>query len=187
MDRTLTLKIAVLGLIAISLLLFFKRFGRVILRILQANIEPPAHKYSFGHRCWIFFWEVLCQARVIQRRPLVGVAHAFLLWGLIAFLLAEVDHFATVFGFTLIDRDSDAGVFYFWLVFLFAFCCTLSVVTLAFRRYLLKSEWLEPITGETSLTLALIFVVMATLLPLWWISERRCRRARSGGCTRSLF
>lgn len=171
MDRTITLQIAVLGLMAISLVFFFKRFGRVVLRILQANIESPSDKNSLGRRVWIFFWEVLCQARVIKDRPLVGLAHAFLLWGFGAFLLAEVDHFATIFGFTLIDRDSSFGVFYFWLVFLFAFCCTLAVVTLAFRRYILKSEWLEPITTETSLTLALIFVVMATLLPLWWISE----------------
>ena len=85
--------------------------------------------------------------------------------------LAELDHFAAIFGLTLIDRDSSAGVFYFWLIFLFAFCCTLAVVTLAFRRYILKAEWLEPMTVETSITLALIFVVMVTLLPLWWMSE----------------
>ena len=113
----------------------------------------------------------MCQANVIQRRPLPGIAHAFLLWGFCAFLLAEVDHFASIFNYTLIDRDSSFGVFYFWLVFLFALCCTFAITGLAFRRYILKSEWLDPITMETSLTLALIFVVMITLLPEWWISE----------------
>ena len=111
----------------VSLSLFAKRFGSVILRILQAKREPPSAKSRFARRCWIFFWEVLCQANVIQRRPLPGLAHAFLLWGFGAFLLAGVDHFASIFDLTLIDRDSAAGLFYFWLVFLFAFCCTLSI------------------------------------------------------------
>jgi Fe-S oxidoreductase len=171
MNRTITLKIVILGLIAVSFLLFTKRLGRVIQRLFQAKPEPRSARTTFSRRLWIFFWEVLCQAKVIQRRPLAGLAHAFLLWGFCAFLLAEVDHFAVVFGYTLIDRDSSAGLFYFWLVFLFAFCCTLSIAGLAFRRYIVKSEWLDPITSETNLTLALIFVVMVTLLPQWWIPE----------------
>ncbi len=101
----------------------------------------------------------------------MGIAHAFLLWGFIAFLLAEFDHFAGIFGVSLIDKDSESGVFYFWLVFIFAFCCTLAIATLAFRRHILKSESLAPITAETSFTLALILVAALTLLPLWWISE----------------
>lgn len=113
----------------------------------------------------------MCQAKVIQRRPFVGLAHAFLLWGTIAFLVAEVDHFTVLFGWPLIDRDSAAGVFYFWLVFLFAFFCALALATLAFRRHIQKSEWLAPITLETGFTLSLVFVVMLTILPLWWISE----------------
>jgi Fe-S oxidoreductase len=176
MDRTITLKIALLALIAVSLALFAKRFGRVVHRILQANLEPVAPKSTFGRRCWTFFWEVLCQANVIRQRPFVGLAHAFLLWGFAAFLLAEIDHFTTIFGVTVVDRDSSVGVFYFWLVFLFTFCCTIAVATLAFRRYILKSEWLDPITAETSLTLALVFVVMATLLPLWWMAEPSAAR-----------
>jgi Fe-S oxidoreductase len=123
------------------------------------------------HRCWIFFWEVVCQAKVIQGRPLPGLAHAFLLWGFCAFLLAEIDHFASAFDYSFIDRQSSAGLFYFWFVFLFALGCSLSIAGLAFRRYIVKSEWLDPISAETNLTLALIFVVMITLLPRWWISD----------------
>ena len=171
MEPTIVFKIAVLALIAVSCFLFITRFWAVINRILQTNTEPSSQKSNFGQRCWIFFWEVLCQANIIRQRPLVGLAHAFLLWGVIAFLVAEVDHFTSLFGLPLIDRDSSAGVFYFWLVFLFAFCGTLALATLAFRRHLHKSEWLQPITVETSLTLSLIFVAMMTLLPLWWISE----------------
>lgn len=171
MERTITTKIVVLGLVALSLLLFAKRFGRVIRLILSAQRETPAARSLFSRRCWSFFWEVLCQAKVIKRRPLVGLAHAFLLWGLCAFLVAEADHFASVWNWTLIDRDSSAGIFYFWLVFLFAVCCTFGIAALAFRRYILKSEWLGPVSAETNLTMALIFVVLVTLVPQWWIEE----------------
>ena len=133
--------------------------------------RPPTARVSFGRRCWLFFWEVLCQAHVIRERPWVGLAHAFLLWGFGVFLLAEIDHFAAIFGYSFIDRDSPWGIFYFWLVFLFAFCCALSIIGLAFRRYIVKSEWLDPITSETTLTLALIFIIMVTLLPEWWIED----------------
>jgi Fe-S oxidoreductase len=171
MDRSIVPKIIVLALITVSFVLFFRRIGRVLLRILQAKPETLSDRSVFSRRCWTFFWEVLCQAKVIRRRPLPGLAHAFLLWGFCAFLLAEVDHFTSLFNYTLIDPDSDTGTFYFWLVFLFACGCTLAITALAFRRYILKSEWLDPITPETNLTLALIFVAMITLLPHFWIAQ----------------
>ena len=31
-----------------------------------------------------FFWEVLCQGKVIRERPLPGLAHAFVFWGFCA-------------------------------------------------------------------------------------------------------
>jgi Fe-S oxidoreductase len=170
MDTTLSLKITVLGLLITSLALFSKRLGRVLLRILQAKGETAFSLRPFAQRCWLFFWEVLCQAKVIHGRPLPGLAHAFLLWGFFAFLLAEVDHLLTPFNHSFISRQSSAGLFYFWFVFLFAFCCTISLAGLAFRRYVVKSEWLDPISWETNLTLGLIFVLMITLLPRWWTS-----------------
>lgn len=171
MDRSLTFQLFLLGLIAISVTLLARNLSRVVLRILQANLETSSAKSRFGRRCWTFFWEVLCQAKVIQSRPLVGFAHAFLVWGFIAYSFAEFDHFTAFFGFTLIDRDGSAGVFYFWLIFLFAFCGMVAVAVLAFRRHLFKADPIEPMTVETSITLALIFLVMVTLLPLWWMSE----------------
>jgi Fe-S oxidoreductase len=171
MDLNFSQKILVLGLITLSFLLFCKRFGRIVFRIRRAKSESEFKLTHFGKRCWFFFWEVLCQAKVIEGRPLPGVAHAFLLWGFIAFLIAEIDHVAFAFDHSFIDRESAAGLFYYWFVFLFAFCCTLSIAGLAFRRYIVRSPWLDPINWETNLTLALIFIVMITLLPRWWISD----------------
>ncbi len=171
MDISLITKSLVLALLGASLTLFSIRFGRVLARILGARSESQFTLSDIGQRCWILFWEVLCQARVIRDRPLPGLAHAFLLWGFGAFLLAEADHFALPFDYSFVDRQSAAGLFYFWFVFLFALACTVSIAGLAFRRYIVRSEWLDPISAETNLTLALIFVVMITLLPRWWISD----------------
>jgi len=60
------------------------------------------------------------------------LAHAFLVWGFCAFLIAEIDHFATPFDYSFIPWQSSAGLFYFWFVFLFALCCTISLAGLAF-------------------------------------------------------
>jgi Fe-S oxidoreductase len=171
MNTTFAQKLLMLALLTASGILFCQPFGRVLLRILRAKSESSFGPSNFGGRCWRFFWEVLCQAKVIQGRPLPGLAHAFLLWGFGAFLLAEVDHLAAPFDYSFIARQSSAGLFYFWFVFLFAVCCTISIAGLAFRRYVLKSEWLDPISAQTNLTLALIFVVMITLLPRWWTSD----------------
>jgi Fe-S oxidoreductase len=165
------LRILVLGLLTSSLLLFAKRFWRVLHIILRAKRERAFSFENFSSRCWRFFWEVLCQAKVIEGRRWAGFAHAFLLWGFCAFLFAELDHLSQAFDKPLIGRDSPAGLFYFWFVFLFAICCTLSIAGLAFRRYIVKSEWLGPISQETNLTLALIFVLMITLLPRWWLPQ----------------
>ncbi len=171
MDRTIIFKIVISTLIAVSFSLFFAQLGNVVRRILQSTPEPPGQGYALGHRLWNFVWQVLCQANVIQRRPIAGVAHAFLLWGFFAFLVAELDHFTRIFGIALIDRDSELGVFYFWLFFLFAAGLTAAIAILILRRHIFKAESLDPITHQTTLTLVLIFIVAITMLPLWWMSD----------------
>jgi Fe-S oxidoreductase len=171
MDFNLALKLLLAVLSIAAGVLFWKPFGGVCYRILRSKHEP---EYTLDHlfrRCWRVFWEILCQAQVIRDRPLPGLAHAFLLWAFCAFLLAEIDELAVPFGFTFLNRQSAFGLFYFWFVFLFASCCTVSIIGLAFRRYVVKSEWLDPDSYQTNLTLGLIFVVMVTLLPRWWVSE----------------
>jgi Fe-S oxidoreductase len=171
MNSTLALKFLLLALLAVAGILFWRRFGRVLARIRQCKSEPGSALTNLPRRCWLFFWEIVCQAKVIRGRPLPGLAHAFLLWGFGAFLIAELDHLAALFGCAFIDPQSAAGLFYFWFVFLFALCCTVSIAGLAVRRYIVKPEWLDPDSHVTNLTLALIFVVMITLLPRWWVAE----------------
>ena len=63
---------------------------------LQKRPQFPAR--PVGRRVWDFFWEVLCQAKVIRERPLPGLAHAFVFWGFCAFALVTLNHIAVGFG-----------------------------------------------------------------------------------------
>ena len=84
---------------------FFARFDRVLRNIFTARKDPDFHLAPIGRRIWDFFWEVLCQAKVIRERPLPGLAHAFVFWGFCAFALVTLNHFAAGFGFGFLDPD----------------------------------------------------------------------------------
>ena len=65
-----------------------------------------------GRRVWKFFWEVLCQAKVIRQRPLPGLAHAFVFWGFLAFALVTTNHVAVGFGHGFLQYAGGFGTFY---------------------------------------------------------------------------
>ena len=97
-------KILLLLLIAASLTGFFRRFSKVAAIIQAAKSDPAFSLGSLIPRLKIFLWEVLCQGKVIQQRPVAGLAHAFVFWGFLAFGLVTVNHFALGFGFPLLSR-----------------------------------------------------------------------------------
>ncbi len=165
------MKLSLLVLIAISIALFWLRFRLVLRRTLAAKRDPDFHLKEIGWRSWRFFSEVLCQSKVIRERPLPGIAHAFVFWAFCAFALVTVNHFAEGFGAGFLDyRHGFAGV-YFWLAFAFAAACAVSIAGLAFRRFVIRPRWLEPLSPESGLIAALIFVLMVTYMPQWWMSE----------------
>ena len=84
-------------LMVLALVGFFWRFGRVLRNIFAARKDPDFHIAPIGKRIWEFFWEVICQAKVIKERPLPGLAHAFVFWGFLAFALVSLNHFASGF------------------------------------------------------------------------------------------
>jgi hypothetical protein len=96
-------KLLLLVLILASAALFFRRFGPILDRILKSKKDPNFSLSPIGKRIWDFFWEVLCQAKVIRERPLPGLAHAFVFWGFCAFALVTLNHFAVGFGLGFLD------------------------------------------------------------------------------------
>ena len=78
--------------------LFFWRFGPIVRTILRSKKDADFSLRPIGRRVWEFVWEVLCQAKVIQQRPLPGLAHAFVFWGFLAFALVSLNHLANGVG-----------------------------------------------------------------------------------------
>src|ERR1700761_2475923 len=137
-SQVLALRLLLLSLIAISVSLFWLRFRKVVNRIRRARPETDFKLQPIGRRIGDFFWEVLCQAKVIRERPLPGLAHAFVFWAFCAFALVTINHLAAGFGVPFLSYESSNqahrplsgpcarcyfGAFYFWFAFAFAVCC----------------------------------------------------------------
>ena len=75
---------------------FWRRFGPILNRILSSKKDADFRLFPIGRRLWDFFWQVMCQAKVIRQRPLPGLAHAFVFWAFCAFALVTLNHCASL-------------------------------------------------------------------------------------------
>ncbi|HBY59434.1 MAG TPA: [Fe-S]-binding protein [Solibacterales bacterium] len=151
---------------------FWQRFGVVVERIRSAKKDPAFSLDPLGPRIWEFFWEVLCQAKVIRQRPLPGLAHAFVFWGFCAFALVTTNHFAAGFGLGFLPPDSFIGKFYFFVAGLFGVTVALSIAGLAFRRFVIRPEWLgKHLSGTSAIIATLIFTLMVTYLGAFFVTS----------------
>jgi Fe-S oxidoreductase len=169
-------------LIVLSLVGFFWRFSGVLRNIFTAKKDPDFRIAPIGKRMWDFFWEVLCQAKVIRERPLPGLAHAFVFWGFLAFALVSLNHFTAGFGLAFLPPESWIGGFYFWFAAIFALLVAVSIAGLFVRRFFVRPLWLgRKVSYESGVIAFLIFALMATYLAaftvpsssaaariLWW-------------------
>jgi Fe-S oxidoreductase len=161
-------------LIVLSLGGFFWRFNRVLRNIFTARKDPGFHLAPIGKRVWDFFWEVLCQAKVIRERPLPGLAHAFVFWGFLAFALVSLNHFAAGFRLGFLDSDSPIGSvvggFYFWFAAIFALLVAVSIAGLFVRRFFVRPIWLgRKVSYESGVIAFLIFALMVTYLAAFFV------------------
>ncbi|MBV9939414.1 MAG: (Fe-S)-binding protein [Acidobacteriaceae bacterium] len=168
---TIAVRVLLLALIIISGYLFWLRFGVVVERIRRGKRDEDYKLGSIGKRIGPFVWEVLCQGKVIKERPLPGLAHAFVFWGFCAFALVTLNHIASGFGIPFLHREHFFGAFYFWFAFAFAITCAVSIAGLAFRRFVIRPKWLGPVSYESGIIAALIFILMVTYIPTWWLPE----------------
>jgi Fe-S oxidoreductase len=171
MHFSLTARVVLSLLIVLSVALFLVRFSKILDRIRRSRPDPDFHFGSLAARAWKFFRDVMFQAKVIRERPLPGIAHAFVFWAFCAFALVTVNHVASAYGAGFLDHHAGAGVFYFWFAFAFALACALGIAYLAFRRFVLRPKWLEPISYESGVIALLIFLLMVTYMPAWWVRE----------------
>src|SRR5438309_5909360 len=168
---TVALRTVLLALIVCSVGLFARRLQKVYHEVVTARKDADFRIGNVSRRLWTFFLEVVLQSKVVRERPLPGLAHAFVFWGFCAFALVTINHIATGFGFPLFHIHGVWGAFYFWFAFGFAVLCALSIAGLAFRRFVIRPKWLGPLSPESGVIALLIFLLMLTYIPGWWVRE----------------
>jgi Fe-S oxidoreductase len=166
---------AELALILVLLLtstgLFWWRFRRVAAIIRGARQTPDFSIAPLGPRIRRFLWEVMLQAKVIEQRPLPGLAHAFVYWGFLAFALITLNHFAIPFGASFLSPHEGFGSFYFGFVAVWAIVVAVSIVGLFVRRFLVRPVWLGKVSPESGFIAFLILTLMLTYLAALWIGD----------------
>jgi Fe-S oxidoreductase len=155
---------------------FWMRFRKTVDRIREAKPDPAFSIHPVGERAWDFFWEVMCQAKVIRERPLPGLAHALVFWGFCVFALITINHFATGLGFPILDNMF--GDAYRKFAAWFGVLVAVSIFGLFVRRFFVRPKWLGELSIESGVIAFLIFALMVTFIavvlwpeyekPLWW-------------------
>ena len=163
-------RIVLLIAIFVSLYLFWRKFGAALRIILASKPDADFQLRPIGPRIRKVLWEVAAQGLVIAQRPLPGLAHAFVFWGFCVFALVTLNHFAEGFGLGFLSHGGFSR-FYFLFAGVFAVAVAISIAALAFRRFVLRPKWLEPLSPESGLIAFLIFALMITYLARFWVPE----------------
>jgi Fe-S oxidoreductase/nitrate reductase gamma subunit len=165
-------KLLLAALIVASAALFWRRFGVVLDRILKSKNDPGFHLGNVARRVWDFFSEVMLQSKVIQQRPLPGLAHALVFWGFCAFALVTLNHIASGFGVGFLSASGTFGRFYFYFAGTFALACALGIFGLFTRRFFVRPRWLgDKLSYESGVIAFLIFALMVTYLAAFFTAD----------------
>jgi Fe-S oxidoreductase len=158
--------------IALSLVLFFWRFGPILRIIFHSRKDADFSLRPIGRRVWDFFWEVLCQGKVIRQRPLPGLAHAFVFWGFLAFALVSLNHVANGLHLGFLSPVSSIGRFYFYFAAAWAVLVAVGITGLFIRRFFVRPIWLgKKVSYESGWIAFLIFLLMVSYLAAFFVSD----------------
>jgi Fe-S oxidoreductase len=114
-------------------------------------------------RAWRFLWEVVFQSKVIAEKPVVGVAHAFVFWGFVAF--AGYTSVQFLRGLGIVDLTGTRGFqLYALAVVPFALAVLAGILFLLVRRVVFRPEALGPLSWESVLIGGFIAALMVTFL-----------------------
>ena len=162
--------------------LFLYRLLPILRNVVGSKKDEDFSLRPLGKRVWLFFWEVLCQAKVIEQRPAPGIAHAFVFWGFLAFALVSANHFFVGVRLGFLPPESWIGRFYFVFAGVWAALVAVSIAGLFVRRFFVRPVWLgKKVSYESGFIAFLIFTLMVTYLAafffpgdgvaikaLWW-------------------
>ena len=156
---------AIFSVTAVSLWLFFRTLRERLFAHFPKPWELPPG--PAGKRLWRVFSEVILQSRVIRDRPVAGFLHALVVWGFIAFGWVSIKHFALgIRGFEHADEGSG---FYGTFAALWAIAVLFGMVSLSFRRFVLRPKELGELSLTSGVVATFICVLMVTYLLGWRI------------------
>jgi Fe-S oxidoreductase len=113
------------------------------------------------------FAEVLLQSRVIGDRPLVGVLHAFVMWGFLAFAWVNVQNLWV--GLSGLEQAQESHGWYGTFAAVWAVVVFIGIAGLAFRRFVLRPKVLGPLSATSAIVAALIALLMVTYVLGWGV------------------
>tara|TARA_B100000029_G_scaffold501463_1_gene574893 strand:- start:7284 stop:9131 length:1848 start_codon:yes stop_codon:yes gene_type:complete len=124
--------------------------------VMKGSGKLPLDKIT--KRLWRTFKEVIIHERVIRDRFWPGLMHVLVFWGFIVFGLVTVDHFALGFGISLFSVTGKH--LYSILAICFSFVVILGIVSLAYRRFIIR----PPALGKFSITSGLVSMFILLLM-----------------------
>jgi len=164
-------------LLAASAAWFWRRLGRVLGTIRRSRPTPDFAFRPVGPRLRGFLWDVAAQGKTIRQRPLVGIAHACVFWGFVAFAPVTLNHLAGAFGAGFLNPATAAGAWYLNFAAAWAMAVAVAIAGLFVRRFLVRPRWLGAVSPESGVIALLIFLLMASYLAGWRIGDGAGARA----------
>lgn len=148
-----------------SVWLFLRTVNRRLSFVFGRHGDLP-HDHVF-RRLWRVFVEVVLQYRVVRDRPIVGVLHAFLLWGFLAFAWVSANHM--LLGLRGLSKATEVRTWYGTFVAVWALAVLVAMIGLSFRRFILRPKPLGKLSPTSGLVAFLISALMVTYLLGWGV------------------
>jgi Fe-S oxidoreductase len=142
---------------------FFRTVDRRFFSVFPAHGDLPVD--NLPKRLWRIFVEVLLQYRVVRDRPVVGMLHAAVLWGFLAFGWVSAKHM--LLGLRGLDKATGEHTWYGAFVAVWAVAVLVGILGLAFRRFVLRPKALGKLSPTSGAVAFLISALMVTYLLGW--------------------
>ena len=146
-----------------SVWLFLATINRRLSSVSTRHWDLPIN--NIPRRLWRVFVEVILQYRVVRDRPLVGVLHAAVVWGFLAFAWVSAEHL--FLGLRGLENATPAHGWYGTFAAAWAFAVIAGMAGLSFRRFLLRPKALGKLSATSGLVAFLITALMVTYLLGW--------------------
>jgi Fe-S oxidoreductase len=146
-----------------SVWLFLRTLERRLFSVFPKHGDLP-HDH-LAKRLRRVFVEVMLQYRVVRDRPLVGIMHATVVWGFLAFAWASAVHLS--WGLRGLDKATEMQNWYGGSVAAWAVAVLAAILGLSFRRFVLRPKALGGFSATSAIVAFLISALMVTYLLGW--------------------